>query len=176
LRLHRLDRSKVICVVALLTAGRSRLGRADGGEATSTPAVARSATATDPRDAGVHNYRRVRVEGADGVIVTPEKGVAAWLPDEGSIRAFELGLAKFIRSARPPEAPTLYVDLPKYKRQYIGKLRRGSRVLFVVLACQVPPDWQDVVRISKDGSSCFFEVEYDVSKRIYRDLHVHHPA
>jgi hypothetical protein len=133
--------------------------------------------ATAGHDGGMHKYTRIHVGEADGVIVTAEKGDRnAWTPDEASIHAFEHGLADFLKSAKPPEDPDLYKKLGKYKRQYIGKTRGKKRALYVVFACEEPPDWQDVVRIRKDGGTCFFEVEYLVDANRYQNLNVHRPS
>jgi len=46
----------------------------------------------------------------------------------------------------------------------------------VVFACEEPPDWQDVVRIRKDGGPCFFELEYLIEANRYQNLNIHHPS
>jgi hypothetical protein len=129
------------------------------------------------RNDQVDKFRQIQVGDAEGVIVTANRSDrTAWTPDEKSIHSFERGLSSFLKIARPPEDPDLYRKISQYKRQYIGKLRRRKRALFVVFACQTPPDWQNTVRIRKDGGSCFFEVEYDLPSGSYQNLHVHHPS
>jgi len=143
------------------------------GGASSAPLSAND-TATP---AGAHKFRKIKTGSAEGVVVpAAPDDKQAWTPDDKSVRAFEEGLPASLQKKKPSEEPNLHSKLDQFKRQYLGKVQRGRRILYVIFACQTAPDWEDTVRITKDGGSCYFQIKYDPAKRTYSEPNINHPS
>jgi hypothetical protein len=162
---------------ALLRIGAGLAVLSAGGASGGAPGAPPPAAGAVTPPAGEHKFRKVKTGNAEGVVVPAAPGdKKAWTPDDGSVRSFEEGLAAYLQKKRPPEEPDLHLKLDQYKRQYVGKVEGKRRTLFVIFSCRPAPDWEDAVRITKDGGSCHFEITYDPAKHTYTDLHVHHQS
>jgi hypothetical protein len=100
-----------------------------------------------------------------------------WTPAEQDVLALEAGLAAFLRDAAPERSPDLWQKQPTYKRQYIGLLRDGKRLVYASFFCSTEGDgWRSQVLFVLDGGDCFFQLTYDVERDTYGDLMVNGDA
>ena len=101
-----------------------------------------------------------------------------WTPSRDDVLAFEERLGPYLQQAAPPQTdPSPLSDLNKYRRQYIGILVDGQRVIFANFFCNGHhTDWQHELVFVLDGGSCYFEVKYDVQTGAFYDLSIHGEA
>ena len=101
-----------------------------------------------------------------------------WTPSRDDVLAFEQRLGPYLQQAAPPQTdPSPLSDLNKYRRQYIGILVDGQRVIFANFFCNGHhTDWQHKIVYPIDGGSCYFEVKYDVQTGAFYDLSIHGEA
>jgi hypothetical protein len=106
-----------------------------------------------------------------------------WTPALADVLALENKLPAFLREPHDHENPRkepLWKRAPRYKRQYLGLVRRGQRVIFGNFFCNVPStradDWRAVLVSVHDGGDCYFTVEYDVKRGTFHDLTVNGEA
>jgi hypothetical protein len=101
-----------------------------------------------------------------------------WTPSRDDVLAFEERLGPYLQQAAPPQTdPSPVSDLNKYRRQYIGILVDGQRVIFANFFCNGnPTDWQNGLVFPIDGGSCYFDVKYDVETGELYDLSIHGEA
>ncbi len=133
----------------------------------------------------------VKGSGYEGVILTQERAAAVgenlfggeiqgyWVPTQADIQSLEEKLLPFIRDNQAvfggaaPGADRL----SRYKRQYVGIIQDGQRVIFVNLLCQAPSeDWQREFLLVMDGGACFFQVKYRLDTGSFFDLKVNGEA
>jgi hypothetical protein len=100
-----------------------------------------------------------------------------WTPSRDDVLAFEQRLGPYLQQAVPQTYPDLLRDLSAYRRQYIGILVHGQRVIFANFFCNAyHTDWQHKIVFVLDGGSCYFEVKYDVQTDAFYDLSIHGEA
>jgi hypothetical protein len=101
-----------------------------------------------------------------------------WTPSRDDVLAFEERLGPYLQGAAPPQTdPSPLSDLDKYRRQYIGILVDGQRVIFANFFCDgYDTDWQHKIVYPIDGGSCYFDVKYDVQAGEFYDLSIHGEA
>lgn len=131
-------------------------------------------------DEGSAAYARVRTGGVEGVIV-PEQDARTldpqaqgyWTPTEADVQALEAGLVAFLQASSPQASPGLWEKQATYRRQYVGLLRDGQRLVYASFFCETfGGDWQREVLFVLDGGDCFFQLTYDVERGTYGDLMV----
>ena len=94
-----------------------------------------------------------------GSMLTNEKG-GYWTPKRNDILAMETQLSARVLG----EYSQLATDLVRYRRQYFGITRGGSRKVYVVGFCGVVDrDWSREFVSTADSGDCHFEGEYDVA-------------
>jgi hypothetical protein len=100
-----------------------------------------------------------------------------WTPEVTDVLAFEDGLVEFLQTSDHYAIDTILERLPEYKRQYVGLLEDGRRVLYANFFCDTfGYDWgQEFVSVA-DGGACFFQLRYDVETGRYFDLMVNGEA
>ena len=100
-----------------------------------------------------------------------------WTPSRDDVLAFEEGLGPYLQQAAPQTGPGSLSDLNEYRRQYVGIVANGQRVIFAIFFCNNhDTDWQHKIVFVIDGGSCYFEVKYDVQTGAYYDLSIHGEA
>jgi hypothetical protein len=116
----------------------------------------------------------------EGVIV-PEQDAGGldpqaqgyWTPGERDVLALEAGLVRFLQASAPAASPELWQKQPAYKRQYVGLIRDGRRLVHASFFCSTAGDeWRSQVLFVLDGGDCFFQLTYDVERGTYGDLMV----
>lgn len=67
-----------------------------------------------------------------------------------------------------------YLDLTRYKQQYVPYINsNGDKIVWVNCLCDYnDPDWKKGVIIVRDGGSCYFHVEINLTKKSYGLLYV----
>ncbi len=134
---------------------------------------------------------RVNTSHSEGVILTQERAAAAgenlfgaevqgyWVPAEADIQAMEQNLLPFVQENQAAfGSAELNEDrLSQYKRQYLGIIQDGQRVIFTNFLCQAPgDDWQREYIFMLDGGACFFRVKYRLDTGTFHDLQVNGDA
>ena len=100
-----------------------------------------------------------------------------WTPSRDDVLAFEQRLGPYLQQAAPQTDPGALSDLNEYRRQYVGLLVNGQRVIFANFFCNGnDTDWQHKIVYPLDGGSCYFEVKYDVETGAFYDLSIHGEA
>jgi hypothetical protein len=100
-----------------------------------------------------------------------------WTPSRDDVLAFEQRLGPYLQGAAPQAGPGALKDLNEYRRQYVGILVNGQRVMFAIFFCNAyDTDWQHEIVFVLDGGSCYFEVKYDVQTGAFYDLSIHGEA
>ena len=99
-----------------------------------------------------------------------------WLPSEGDIAAFEAGLAAHMTKTVPAKNKALPSKLKSYKRQWVGLIAGGKKLIYGNFLCSEHPGWEQHVIMVDDGGDCYFQVFYDVTSREYRDLRINGEA
>ena len=100
-----------------------------------------------------------------------------WTPSRDDVLAFEQRLGPYLQGAAPQAGPGALKDLNEYRRQYVGILVNGQRVIFANFFCDAyHTDWQHEIVFVLDGGSCYFEVKYDVQTGAFYDLSIHGEA
>jgi hypothetical protein len=100
-----------------------------------------------------------------------------WTPSRDDVLAFEEGIGPYLQQAAPQTGPGSLSDLNEYRRQYVGIVANGQRVIFAVFFCNDhDTDWQHKIVFVIDGGSCYFEVKYDVQTGEFYDLSIHGEA
>ena len=102
-----------------------------------------------------------------------------WTPPLGDILSLERQLPDYLRQKVEPrrgETP-LWKKAPSYKRQYVGILKSGRRVIYANFFCRATSaDWLHQLVMVKDGGDCYFRLEYDVTSGRFSELQVNGEA
>jgi len=133
-------------------------------------------------------FTPVRILGKEGVIVPKvflrESGLSAegfWTPKTSQLRKVERSLPRFLRKemqSRPlGELSEVIALAPKYRRQYLGMILNGRKVIWINCIPQksdngVDPfaNWKREIIDVSDGGSAFWGVVYDVEKHSFDKL------
>jgi hypothetical protein len=111
-----------------------------------------------------------------------------WTPSLPDVLALEKRLPDYLRRTLcddPPVGPQfcgwgrfpLWMKVPTYKRQYVGVVRDGRRVIFANFFCEVfNKKWRSEPVFVLDGGDCFVQVNYDVKSGLFSDLMVNGEA
>lgn len=126
----------------------------------------------------------------EGVILTDPR-VCDWIPSEALVAEFEEGLVQFLAqinnaghsqtSERDAEKlQFVLANLPNYKRQYMGKIIDGRKVLYcnflTLLDDQMRDNWKKNYLVIHDGGAYFFNVMYDIQTKVVFDLMINGEA
>lgn len=91
-------------------------------------------------------------------------------PAEADVDAFEARLESFLRTANDADARSLADELSGYRRQFVGVVREGNRLIFGNFFCSDKPATVPV--IVDDGGKCYFNVFYDPRTRSFSKLSI----
>jgi hypothetical protein len=128
---------------------------------------------------------RVSGPGYDGVIIGADARDSAdlWTPAESIVREAEALLPTYLDS--PKAAATLHgsrirAELPHYKRQYWGVVRRGQREIAIHFYHQDSftvrgGSWLRGRVAVMGGGDHFFQLTYRVQDRRFSELHINAP-
>jgi len=104
-----------------------------------------------------------------------EKAEAYFTPDRTIISALEGALPMFLGSSDDPRAQTITPKLERYKRQYVGVVIKGQKMVFGNFFCNSKLSVKRPQLID-DGGSCFFTVLFDISSRTFPQLQINGDA
>jgi hypothetical protein len=131
----------------------------------------------------------VRILGKEGMIVPPvflrQSGLPAegfWMPTTSQLREVEHSLPTFLSKeleSRPSlrELHEVIALEPKYRRQYVGMIENGRKVIWVNCIPQTSEEgvdpfanWSREIIDVSDGGSSFWGVVYDLEKHSFDKL------
>lgn len=150
--------------------------------------IAPAVTGARARQDGT-TYIKVKTEKFEGAIVplkradeflrnmTGRSEGKFWEPSRDDVMRFEEGIADYLREARDPRSPELWRKLGDYKRQYVGLIEDGRKVIYANFFCTAfEKDWMSSPIAVEDGGDCFFQIKYEIEARRYRDLYINGEA
>jgi hypothetical protein len=103
-----------------------------------------------------------------------------WTPTAADVAALETDLIPFLQTAedrhfRP--SPPIWERVPAYKRQYMGLVEEGERVIYANFFCNADAiNWQEEWAFVMDGGDCFFNVKYNIETGEFFELIVNGEA
>lgn len=113
----------------------------------------------------------VKLSGAgyEGVVVPAAEGtrffhaltgesVEAWTPAQSDVEALEAALPAFLQSTPHHGRPDLATRVATYRRQYVGVVQGGRRLIYVNAFCDRPERWEREPVGVDDGGDCYFQV------------------
>lgn len=134
-------------------------------------------------------FEVVKTDEFEGVIIPREKagnfmkafsGIEekeTWTPDKNEIIKLEAKIKSYVKKAAAKRSPKLWSKLATYKRQYVGIIRNGRKVIFSNFFCQsFDIDWKTTPVAVDDGGDCYFTVLYDSASAIFSDLRINGEA
>jgi hypothetical protein len=151
-------------------------------------ALISNATGRLPRASARGEFTPVRILGKEGVIVPQVYLRASGLPAEGfwtpatsQLREVERSLPTFLRKemqTRPlGELSEVIALAPKYRRQYVGMISNGRKIIWINCIPQksekgVDPfaNWNREIIDVSDGGSSFWGVTYDLERHSFDRL------
>jgi len=100
-----------------------------------------------------------------------------WMPDKNEIIKLEARIKSYLKKAAAKRSPNLWSKLATYKRQYVGVIRNGRKVIFSNFFCQsFDMDWKTKPVVAEDGGDCFFTVLYDSASATFSALQINGEA
>jgi len=107
-------------------------------------------------------------------------GVQHWRPSPEQVVAAESGMTAFLRGSLAWHSPRIRADLPRYKRQYVGFVRDGRRLIYIQF---FHPDsspvrdgsWSKSFFTVMGGGDLFFRLLYDPATKRHFDVWVNAP-
>jgi len=107
--------------------------------------------------------------GYEGVVVPAAEGtrffhaltgesVEAWTPAQSDVEALEAALPGFLQSTPHHGRPDLATRVATYRRQYVGVVQGGRRLIYVNAFCDRPERWEREPVGVDDGGDCYFQV------------------
>jgi hypothetical protein len=134
-------------------------------------------------------FEVVKTDEFEGVIVPRERAAdfmkafsgmvekETWTPGKNEIIKLEAKIKSYLKKAAAKSSPNLWSKLATYKRQYMGIVRNGRKVIFSNFFCQsFDIDWKTTPVAVDDGGDCFFTVLYDPGSAVFSDLRVNGEA
>jgi hypothetical protein len=134
-------------------------------------------------------FEVIKTEEFEGVIIPREKAVGfmkafsgidekeAWTPGRNSVLKLEERIESYLKKAAAKRSPDLWSKLAKYRRQYVGVMRSGRKVIFVNFFCDAfNADWKANPVVVDDGGDCFFNLLYDPGSSAFSDLQINGEA
>jgi hypothetical protein len=135
------------------------------------------------------DFEVVKTGDFEGVIVPREKakdfmkafsGIEekeSWTPGKDDVLKLEEKIESYLKKAAAKMSPNLWTKLADYKRQYIGIMRNGRRVIFANFFCDAfQADWKSSLVAVEDGGDCFFNILYNPGSAAFSDLRINGEA
>ena len=116
-----------------------------------------------------------------GVLLATVSQQGFWTPTPSDVRGLEARLPTYLRSPKArkaaayccPQPVPLATRAPSYKRQYVGVLDHGRRLIHASFFCEASgSDWHRTPVDVDDGGDCYFQIDYDVRKRRFESISV----
>jgi hypothetical protein len=98
-----------------------------------------------------------------------------WVPSTEDVQTLEAALPEYLRLQvdRFHHRPTSAKQLDQYRRQYIGLLKGGKRIILANFFCNDGgTQWKEDYVFVMDGGDCYFRVRYDLDGRQFLNLEV----
>lgn len=126
----------------------------------------------------------------EGVILTNPQ-ICDWVPSEALVAEFEVGLVQFLDlisndsnnqtgEYNAEKLQFVLANLKNYKRQYIGKIIDGRKVIYcnflTLLDDHMRDNWLKNYLVILDGGAYFFDVMYDVQTKVFFELMINGEA
>ncbi len=134
-------------------------------------------------------FEVVKTDEYEGVIIPREKAgdfmkafsgmteKETWTPDKNEIIKLEARIKSYLKKAAAKRSPNLWSKLATYKRQYVGVVRNGRRMIFINFFCQsFDIDWKTTPVAVDDGGDCYFTVLYDSASATFSELRINGEA
>jgi hypothetical protein len=134
-------------------------------------------------------FQVVRTASFEGVIIPGEKakdfirGISGsvenevWTPRKNDILKLEKRIGGYLKTAASKASPRLWSRLPSYKRQYVGVVRGGRKMIFASFFCQTgSADWKTTPIMVLDGGDCYFNILYDTTTAEFSNLQINGEA
>jgi hypothetical protein len=134
-------------------------------------------------------FEVVKTSEFEGVIISREKAVdfmkafsgmtekETWTPDKNEIIKLEARIKAYLKKAAAKRSPNLWSKLATYKRQYVGIMRDGRKLIFSNFFCTAyDMDWKTKPVAIDDGGDCFFTVLYDSASASFSALQINGDA
>lgn len=106
--------------------------------------------------------------------------VEYWSPSEADIHAVEDGLPAYLQenlSAFQNTSVPIWEQLDEYKRQYIGVVFEGNKVVYANYFCdETGLDWKKEFVMVLDGGACYFQFKFDPNTGEFFGLQVNGEA
>jgi hypothetical protein len=96
-----------------------------------------------------------------------------WMPGRADVVSLEIALPAFLQFNAQlfHQDPPIWERLEGYKRQYIGIIENGKKVILANFFCQAKGvDWQKQFVHIQDGGECYFRLKFEVDTRRFFDL------
>lgn len=135
------------------------------------------------------SFEVVKTDESEGVIIPREKAAdfmkafsgmtekETWTPGKSEIVKLEAKIKSYLKKAAAKSSPHLWSKLATYKRQYMGIVRNGRKMIFSNFFCQsFDIDWKTTPVAVDDGGDCFFTVLYDPGSAAFSDLRINGEA
>jgi hypothetical protein len=135
------------------------------------------------------SFEVVKTDEFEGVIIPREKAAEfmkafspaaekePWTPDRGSVLKLEQKIESYLKRAAAKRSPALWSKLAKYRRQYVGVVREGRKVIFANFFCDsFNYDWKVTPVTVLDGGDCFFTLMFDPGSSAFSGLQINGEA
>ena len=107
-------------------------------------------------------------------------GVQHWCPSPEQVLSAESGMRAHLLGSLAWHSPRIRADLPRYKRQYVGFVRAGKRLIYIQF---FHPDsgpvrdgsWSNTFFTIMGGGDYFFRMLYDPAAKRHFDVWVNAP-
>jgi hypothetical protein len=123
----------------------------------------------------------VHTTSSDGVIFPADlkafqaefpKGVRYWTPSESDVLVAENELIPFLSRSKDSRVKEILSKIHTYKRQYVGVVIAGHRLVYMNLFCVAGKDWTRREMVVADGGTCFFNVRFSTETKTFSNLQV----
>ena len=138
-----------------------------------------------------HVFTPIRVVQKEGMIIPKRLAIGLglpykdyWTPSDSQIKRLELRLPKYLKSQlkadpRLVQLVEIVQNEPRYRRQYVGILEHGKKLILVNCLRAKPPSgidtfekWdREFIEVS-DGGSQFWSVLYDVEGNVFKQFNI----
>ena len=100
--------------------------------------------------------------------------VTYWSPSRVDVQAAEDGVTAFLQE----NESAFFTDIPvwqrlsEYKRQYVGVVWDGKKIIYANFFCSDEPDWKENFVLVVDGGACSFQFKFDPNTGEFFQLQV----
>ncbi|MFC5472815.1 hypothetical protein [Paraherbaspirillum soli] len=99
-----------------------------------------------------------------------------WTPSTSEIEYLEEVLNGYLKNSDSKSSNEISQRLFEYKRQYLGYTDKGSHWVYINGFCNAywkkNDSWHSELVVTFDGGPCFFQVRYNVEKKLFERLEI----